>query len=135
MVNLSHNCLYGEIPKSIRNVCLESLDLSFNNLSGEILAEVTLLDYLSMFNLSYNNLSGKIPSGQHFETQNINGSAYIGNELLCGDPLGISCTGKSNSSTSESVKVEDATDNWRNIYWRTIDRIAFGIIKHMRKQD
>ncbi|KAJ0018551.1 hypothetical protein Pint_11474 [Pistacia integerrima] len=164
MVNLSHNCLYGEIPKSIGNMSvLESLDLSFNNLSGEIPAEITLLDYLSLLNLSYNNLSGKIPSGQQFETLTIDGSAYIGNELLCGDPLRISCTGKSNSSTSESVEVEDAwweklfyavvifgygvgfwgffgilylmKDNWRNIYWMTIDRIAFGIIQSMRKQD
>ncbi|KAJ0082681.1 hypothetical protein Patl1_11667 [Pistacia atlantica] len=97
-IDLSYNCLTGNIPIEIGT--LEGLPM--------IPAEITLLDYLSMFNLSYNNLSGKIPSGQHFETLNIDGSAYIGNELLCGDPLGISCTGKSNSSTPESVEVEDA---------------------------
>ncbi|KAJ0018548.1 hypothetical protein Pint_11470 [Pistacia integerrima] len=87
MLNLSHNQLSGEIPNTISEMSgLESLDLSFNNLSGNIPTAITFLDYLSAFNLSYNNFSGRIPTGQHFDTVNIDGSAYTGNEFLCGVP-------------------------------------------------
>ncbi|KAI3972333.1 hypothetical protein MKW92_035238, partial [Papaver armeniacum] len=65
---------------------LESLDFSFNKLSGHIPSSLTSIDPLSTLDLSYNNLSGMIPRGAHFDLVSLDGSAYVGNSLLCGHP-------------------------------------------------
>jgi Leucine-rich repeat (LRR) protein len=61
MLKHSWNGLHGEIPNIIGNMSgLESLDLSFNNVSGQnIPASINLLDFFSVVNLSPNNLSGR----------------------------------------------------------------------------
>ncbi|XP_055961157.1 receptor-like protein EIX2, partial [Mercurialis annua] len=46
-----------------------------------------ILNFLGYLNLSYNNLSGEIPSGT--QLQSLEASSYIGNNL-CGAPLTIS---------------------------------------------
>ncbi|PKI63373.1 hypothetical protein CRG98_016261 [Punica granatum] len=158
MLNLSHNSLSGPIPESIGNMSsLESLDLSFNQLNREIPRTLTLIDSLSVFNLSYNNLTGKIPSGSHFDTLSLDGSAYIGNRFLCEAPDGINCT--DTPSNHGEDKVDDPGDDekgllymfviigyglgiivplmalylnldWRRNYWRKIDSIVMRTI-HM----
>ncbi|KAK2631217.1 hypothetical protein EUGRSUZ_L03225 [Eucalyptus grandis] len=62
-----------------------SIDLSANNLNGEISEELTRLVELQNLNLSRNNLSGKIPSniGIHLHTVD-DESVYRGNDELCG---------------------------------------------------
>ena len=62
-IDLSHNNLVGEIPGEITKLDgLVALKLSRNNLSGEIPAEIGQLKSLDVLDLSRNHLSGKIPS-------------------------------------------------------------------------
>ncbi|GAU26401.1 hypothetical protein TSUD_278460 [Trifolium subterraneum] len=62
-IDLSSNNLKGEIPKKIGNlVGLVSLNLSRNNLSGEIPFEIGNLVSLDVLDLSRNHFSGNIPS-------------------------------------------------------------------------
>ncbi|MCD7447209.1 Leucine-rich repeat serine/threonine-protein kinase 2 [Datura stramonium] len=156
LLNLSHNNLSGLIPKTIgKMISLESLDLSYNHFTGEIPVTLTLLDFLQHLNMSYNNLSGKIPRNPHFDTLYQDGTTYIGNKFLCGAPDGMNC---SNHGPSITEKIEDRydqenvlfvvviffgfvtgisglflllylmKDNWRNNYWRAVDRIVLKIV-------
>ncbi|XP_026441684.1 receptor-like protein 9DC3 [Papaver somniferum] len=101
MLNLSHNHFHGKIPSSVGNMTgLESLDLSFNKLSGEIPMELASASYLGYLNLSYNNLSGRVPEDVHFQGLGGDGSAFLGNELLCGVPTKKRCDGDPIGPTS-----------------------------------
>jgi hypothetical protein len=64
---------------------LESLDLSKNNLSGQIPPEFAGLNFLSYLNLSDNELVGRIPTSTQFST--FPKAAFVGNEGLWGPPL------------------------------------------------
>ncbi|KAI3935515.1 hypothetical protein MKW92_039036 [Papaver armeniacum] len=106
-LNLSHNHFSGVIPHSIGNMTgLDSLDLNSNNLSGQIPQSLTSLDSLGYFNISYNNLSGKIPRGSHFDTLSLDGSAFVGNYLLCGFPTEIICA----NDEEDGILVEEDDD-------------------------
>ncbi|CAL8998151.1 unnamed protein product [Prunus brigantina] len=65
LVNLdfNHNQLGGKIPNSLKNLCnqLESLSLSYNNLSGELTDELGNFKNLAVLDLSSNSISGPIP--------------------------------------------------------------------------
>ncbi|GKV49529.1 hypothetical protein SLEP1_g56276 [Rubroshorea leprosula] len=70
---------------------IESMDLSYNNLSGEIPPELANLNFLEVFNVSYNNLSGEIPTTKaQFLT--FDNSSYEGNPFLCGLPIYLKMT-------------------------------------------
>jgi hypothetical protein len=72
---------------------LESLDLSENNLYGEIPQSLSNVTYLSFMDLSHNNLTGRIPSGAQLDTLYAqNPLIYDGNVGLCGYPLHKNCT-------------------------------------------
>ncbi|XP_059316028.1 LRR receptor-like serine/threonine-protein kinase FLS2 [Lycium ferocissimum] len=159
LLNLSHNNLFGLIPKTIGGmISLESLDLSDNHLTGEIPVTLTLLDFLQHLNLSYNNLSGKIPRNPHFDTLYQDGTAYIGNKYLCGTPDGTNCSYNGPSITEIIEDIYDQEnvlfvlviflgyvtgisglflllylmkENWRNMYWRAVDRIVLKIVKKL----
>ncbi|RZB64733.1 Receptor-like protein EIX2 [Glycine soja] len=76
----------GKIPSNIDSMKnLESLDLSYNNLSGEIPAAISDLSFLSFLNLSYDDLIGQIPLGIQVET--LDAWSYGGNPRLYGRPL------------------------------------------------
>ncbi|KAL2334883.1 hypothetical protein Fmac_016096 [Flemingia macrophylla] len=61
-IDLSSNNLEGEIPKDVGHlVGLDSLNLSRNNLSGEIPSEIGNLSSLDYLDLSRNHLYGRIP--------------------------------------------------------------------------
>ncbi|XP_052728564.1 receptor-like protein EIX1 [Vigna angularis] len=77
-LNLSYNHLTGTILKTIgRMKKLESLDLSNNKLFGEIQENMANLSFLSYFNLSFNNFSGQIPIGTQLQSFSV--SSYDGN--------------------------------------------------------
>ncbi|XP_014499491.1 LRR receptor-like serine/threonine-protein kinase FLS2 [Vigna radiata var. radiata] len=62
-IDLSCNNLIGEIPKEITHMLgLVSLNLSRNNLSGEIPSDIGYLSSLESLDLSRNQLYGRIPS-------------------------------------------------------------------------
>ena len=62
-LDLSDNQWSGEIPAELGNLdSLEVLDLSRNQLGGEIPAELGNLDNLKSLTLHENQLSGEIPS-------------------------------------------------------------------------
>jgi hypothetical protein len=69
---------------------LESLDLSWNQLSGAIPQSMASLHLLS---LSYNNLSGKIPPGSQLQTLGDEDPyIYAGNSYLCSPLVPGSCS-------------------------------------------
>ncbi|KAL5721514.1 hypothetical protein ACHQM5_005152 [Ranunculus cassubicifolius] len=72
---------------------LESLDFSQNRLSGTIPQSISDLGRIGYLNLSFNNLSGQIPFGH---PQAFDASSYTGNLQLCGIPLEKKCS-KDNS--------------------------------------
>ncbi|KAI3830323.1 hypothetical protein MKW92_035765 [Papaver armeniacum] len=111
MLNLSHNHFSGSIPASVGNMSsLGSLDFSSNRLSGHIPQSLTSIDTLGFLNLSHNNLSDRIPRGSHFDTLSLDGSAFTGNDLLCGFPLVKVCDGDhviDTGDTGPSSKVDE----------------------------
>ncbi|XP_026431549.1 receptor-like protein 12 [Papaver somniferum] len=112
MLNLSHNHLVGIIPATIGNMSgLESLDISFNRLSGHIPQSLTSIDALGFLNLSYNKLSGRIPRGTHFETLSLDGSAFTGNNLLCGLPSEKVCEADESIITRDTHPGNEAEED------------------------
>ncbi|KAM1761774.1 hypothetical protein ACFX12_004498 [Malus domestica] len=90
-LNLSRNQLRGNIPSTIGNLhWLETLDLAHNCLSGQIPQSYSSLSLLAHVNLSFNNLVGRIPLGNQLQTLE-DSSIYEGNPLLCGVPLSTKC--------------------------------------------
>ncbi|MCE2055229.1 hypothetical protein HAX54_042226 [Datura stramonium] len=63
-------------------LALEFLDLSLNNLSGEIPKSLEDLVYLKYLNFSFNG-GGEIPTGGPFS--NATGQSFLSNDALCGD--------------------------------------------------
>lgn len=90
-VDLSLNRLSGSIPSTMGNLSSlkGTLNLSHNFFNGTIPASLGSLPETVYIDLSYNNLSGNIP--QIGTLLNIGPTAFAGNSLLCGLPLNISC--------------------------------------------
>ncbi|GJN36825.1 hypothetical protein PR202_gb25722 [Eleusine coracana subsp. coracana] len=70
---------------------LESLDLSWNELSSSIPSSITHLMFLASLNLSSNHLFGVIPTGSQLQTL-ADPSIYSNNSGLCGFPLDVPCS-------------------------------------------
>ncbi|MCD7456969.1 hypothetical protein HAX54_033736 [Datura stramonium] len=61
-IDLSYNQLSGEIPKELCNLTeIRALNLSRNHIIGTILSEFSNLRKIESLDLSYNKLSGRIP--------------------------------------------------------------------------
>ncbi|KAG8479559.1 hypothetical protein CXB51_029355 [Gossypium anomalum] len=86
------NLLTGNILDNISNIeLMESLDLSMNRLNGEIPPSFFNLNFLNHFNVSYNNLTGQILAST--QLQSFDNLSYVGNHL-CRPPLTTNCTSK-----------------------------------------
>ncbi|XP_026412568.1 receptor-like protein 9DC3 isoform X2 [Papaver somniferum] len=131
MLNLSHNVFSSNIPASFGNMSsLQSLDLSSNRLSGRIPQNLTSIDRLAFLNLSHNNLSDRIPRGNHFDTLSLDGSAFAGNDLLCGFPLVKVCDGDhfidtSDTGPSSNVDEDDQEDGKEKFMLYAIVSVGF----------
>ncbi|KAL0299742.1 UNVERIFIED_CONTAM: Leucine-rich repeat receptor-like serine/threonine-protein kinase BAM2 [Sesamum radiatum] len=94
LLNLSMNQLSGEIPKCLGNLDkLEILDISSNNFSGEIPSETNNMASLSFVNISFNHLRGQIPA-VWAKILELHPEPTLGNPRLC------SITTKSSSCES-----------------------------------
>ncbi|XP_052177494.1 receptor-like protein EIX2 [Diospyros lotus] len=119
IIDISSNRFRGKLPHLRSNVqspeklgnmkMLESLDVSRNNLSGEIPQSISTLTSLSDLNLSFNNLSGKIPTST--QLQSFNDSGFMGNPRLCGAPLKINCTDQQNYSKTTFAVHKDVKES------------------------
>ncbi|XP_055828975.1 receptor-like protein 15 [Solanum dulcamara] len=62
-IDLSSNQLSGEIPKELSNLTkIRALNLSHNHITGTILSEFSNLKNIESLDLSYNNLTGMVPT-------------------------------------------------------------------------
>ncbi|KAK1364387.1 receptor-like protein EIX1 [Heracleum sosnowskyi] len=87
MIDLSTNNLTGEIPIGVTKLLeLNGLNLSGNRLNGKVPLEIGQLKGLECLDLSTNKFSGT-------QLQGFNTSTYEGNPGLCGKPLINICPG------------------------------------------
>ncbi|KAH9743530.1 LRRNT 2 domain-containing protein [Citrus sinensis] len=99
LMDLSSNNLSGEMPVELtRLIHLGTLNLSRNHLVGKIPTQIGKLEWLESLDLSRNKLSGSIPPSMVSLTfmNHLNllddPSIYEGNLPLCGDPLPKRCS-------------------------------------------
>ncbi|EOY26117.1 Serine-threonine protein kinase, plant-type, putative [Theobroma cacao] len=81
-IDFSHNALEGQLPDSLGDLRnLESFDVSSNKISGMIPKSLSNIN-LTFLNLSFNNFEGMIPSGGIFNSAT--NMSFLGNPRLCG---------------------------------------------------
>ncbi|PON39635.1 GPCR kinase [Trema orientale] len=87
--DLSNNHLAGSIPQELSQLQnMFSLRLERNNLSGDVMSLLNCLS-LAVLNVSYNNLAGNIPTNNNFSR--FSPDSFIGNPALCGYWLSSWC--------------------------------------------
>ncbi|KAF8109497.1 hypothetical protein N665_0095s0066 [Sinapis alba] len=87
-VYLSRNLFEFDLSKVKFGKSLALLDLSHNRIFGTLPREMTQLR-LQRFNVSYNRLCGKIPRGGQLQT--FKSYEFAHNRCLCGSPLKKAC--------------------------------------------
>ncbi|XP_022754146.1 LRR receptor-like serine/threonine-protein kinase ERECTA [Durio zibethinus] len=102
-IDLSNNHLSGIIPQELTQLQnMFSLRLEKNNLSGDVMSLINCIS-LTILNVSYNNLAGDIPTGNNFSR--FSPDSFIGNPGLCGYWLSSPCHG---SHPTERVAISKA---------------------------
>ncbi|XP_010928374.2 probable LRR receptor-like serine/threonine-protein kinase At4g37250 [Elaeis guineensis] len=99
ILDLSSNLLNGSLPLDLGVKSLRYLNLSSNRLAGGIPPELAArIPANALIDLSFNNLTGEIPQSGAFLAQKP--MAFAGNSDLCGKPLKNMCTIPSSLSNS-----------------------------------
>ncbi|KAJ7966355.1 Receptor protein kinase [Quillaja saponaria] len=102
-IDLSNNQLFGLIPQELSQLqTMFTLRLENNNLSGDVMSLINCLS-LTVLNVSYNNLAGDIPTSNNFSR--FSSDSFIGNPGLCGFGLTSLCHG---SHSAERVTISKA---------------------------
>ncbi|CAI9274070.1 unnamed protein product [Lactuca saligna] len=117
-MDLSSNNLVGEIPENLLLLSgLLGLNLSNNHLTGRIpdRSSISSLTFLSHLNLSNNNLSGRIPTGSQLQTL-IDPSIYAGNSELCGSPLLVNCNRDQVPENGGNAQEDEGDDDSEKIW-------------------
>ncbi|KAF5451295.1 hypothetical protein F2P56_026412 [Juglans regia] len=99
VLDLSSNLMNGSLPSNFGGSSLHYLNLSYNRFSGNIppgFAE-RILDNATI-DLSFNNLTGEIPESDVFMIQE--SKSFFGNPDLCGEPTKNPCPIPSSPSSS-----------------------------------
>lgn len=100
--DLSSNLINGSLPPQFGGGNLRSLNLSYNRLSGGISPEFAKRTPANAsLDLSFNNLTGEIPATGIFLNQKPD--AFAGNPDLCGKPVKNPCSIPSTLSTPPNV--------------------------------
>ncbi|XP_074306994.1 polygalacturonase inhibitor 1-like [Silene latifolia] len=84
-VDLSRNKFTFDLTKVEFPKSLNILELSHNKIYGNLPKSLTKIPYLQQFNVSYNQLCGQIPKGG--ELYRFDKYSYVHNKCLCGAPL------------------------------------------------
>ncbi|CAN6362854.1 unnamed protein product [Urochloa humidicola] len=103
MLDLSGNNFSGAIPAELGKLpaLAGTLNLSRNHLSGAVPAELGRLPATVTLDLRFNNLSGEIPQAGSLASQGP--TAFLNNPGLCGFPLQVPCRAAPPSSSSPSA--------------------------------
>ncbi|EEF37420.1 probable LRR receptor-like serine/threonine-protein kinase At4g37250 [Ricinus communis] len=90
VLDLSSNLINGSLPQGFGGNSLHYLNISYNRLSGSIPQEfASQIPDNATIDLSFNNLTGEIPDSSIFLNQKI--TSYNGNPDLCGQPTRNPC--------------------------------------------
>ncbi|XP_076947712.1 LRR receptor-like serine/threonine-protein kinase ERECTA [Bidens hawaiensis] len=100
VIDLSYNHLSGVLPQELGQLQnLLTLKLESNNFTGGLTSLVTCLS-LSVLNVSYNNLAGDIPTGNNFSK--FPPDSFLANPGLCSRSLSSCHTSRSNERVTIS---------------------------------
>lgn len=107
ILDLSSNLFNGSLPLNFNGQSLHYLNLSYNKLSGIIPPEFgKRIPANATVDLSYNNLTGEIPILDIWGNQER--ESFRGNLDLCGKPLKIPCSIPSTLTTRPNVSSTDS---------------------------
>lgn len=99
VLDLSSNLLNGSLPSDFGGTSLRYLNISYNRVPGRIPPEFgAKIPGNATIDLSFNNLTGEIPKSQLFLNQEAR--SYSGNPDLCGEPSKNPCLIPSSPSSS-----------------------------------
>ncbi|CAM0145431.1 unnamed protein product [Urochloa decumbens] len=111
LLDLSGNNFSGAIPPELGKLpaLAGTLNLSRNHLSGGVPPELGRLPATVTLDLRFNNLSGEIPQSGSLASQGP--TAFLNNPGLCGFPLQVPCraAAPSSSSTSSAAAVTSSS--------------------------